>query len=267
MFTYSTLVQDTGQRANENPINPKVWTVPPFASAPLQVLNNEISCSSISGVNQATYTRINWPNNQWAELRLDSLGSGTSGVVQLRIRSSLSASTHYGLEVQGPFGSTAFLILFSRINNIVLKEWISISAIGLNVGSINKGDVIRLESYENQIFAKVNGIILGGPGIPTFPIIDNTISSGSPNITMTDVSSIADTQVSYFSGGCVSYGWSPWDSRQIPNIGIVDSQNNVNYSLPGSQTSSNDPADSRVTKSVDSRNSVPQNSRNSPVFG
>lgn len=128
--------------------------------------------------------------------------------------------------------------------------------------------MIRLEAYENQISAKVNGIVIGGSGIPTLPVTDSNIASGYPNITMTDSTSVTDAQVSYFAGGCISStNWSPTDSRQSPNIGILDSQGNVNYSLPGSQSSSNDPVDSRISKPVDSRSLVPQNARSAPIFG
>jgi len=71
--------------------------------------------------------------------------------------------------------------------------------------------------------------------------------------------------------------WSPVDSRvavrgagPAANTGVVDAQGNTNYSLPGSQTSSNRAVpgtDSRATGApVDSRANKPVNSRTAPPF-
>jgi hypothetical protein len=68
------------------------------------------------------------------------------------------------------------------------------------------------------------------------------------------------------------FAWSPIDSRTAvagfgpgTNTGVVDGQGNTNYSLPGSQTSSNrfvPGTDSRTGRAPkDSRVNVPQNSR------
>ena len=100
----------------------------------------------------------------------------------------------------------------------------------------------------------------------------------------TNYSNSAIASAAYVIGGGGAVGWSPVDSRQaVPgfgpgaNTGIVDEQGNVIYSAQkppftgNSQVSDNSaipPVDSRtVGAPVDSRVSIPENSRVAPPFG
>lgn len=196
---YSVLAADDGQRANENPINPLAWTTVPGVS-PLQILSNQIG-SSVVGVSESLYTGCSWPENQWAEIKINNFAvSGPSCAVQLRLRTSLTEHTEYGLEVQGPLGPTSFLIFFNRVRGTVLNEWISYSASGLNIGAINAGDVIRLEAYKNRIMALVNGKVLAGPSQHGV-VLDSSIAAGIPGVVISNSVSLTDVQVSHFLAG------------------------------------------------------------------
>lgn len=128
----------------------------------------------------------------------------------------------------------------------------------------------------------------------TIPTTGSTLYSGPITVSVSETVKVlavatgyvnsAIASASYVIGGGGAVGWSPVDSRQaVPgfgpsaNTGIVDEQGNVIYSAQkppftgNSQVSDNSaipPVDSRtVGAPVDSRVSIPENSRVAPPFG
>src|SRR5580692_12587793 len=106
MLYYITLATDPFQRANENPVNPAVWTpVSQSGDNPCQILNNELVPTASKS--NAGYIGVGWPDNQWAQLQVDECmfsDDSDDATVLLGLRSSVANNTYVAFEVDGPLG-------------------------------------------------------------------------------------------------------------------------------------------------------------------
>jgi hypothetical protein len=190
MVTFTQLAADPFDRADENPINPAVWSLQNSANqSQCQLLGNE--CVSTSDVQACgdIYTGITWPDDQYAELRVDAL-SGVEDSTGIFVRSDVDAQTGYFAFIQGPPGPSYEVDLFRVVagNSQLLTSFIVALALG---------DVLRIEAQGSLISVKVNEVLLGSA-------TDSTTSSGSPAFFVSTFGAVTDVAISHFAAGSIT---------------------------------------------------------------
>jgi hypothetical protein len=270
-FVYTTLASDSFHRANENPVNPAVWSAGSLGvTTPCQIVGNELEPVDAAG--SAFYTGITWPANQWAEVQVDACqfsDNNDYASVILTLNTTMADDSYYAFEVDGPLGAECNVSIFSQSGSgytLYLGTAPGGPGTGDAIIPLFAGDTIRMELFNNFL----SGYVIHS-GVSTqvlAPVQGNVVAqAGLPGIVLYEDTQASDAQVSNFGGGLISgqNAYSVPDSRVKPNASrnvqgtlIYDVQTSSNPNIP--------PTDSRVSKPVDSRLSAPQNSRTSPPF-
>ncbi len=219
--TYITLATDTFSRANENPVNPAVWSggeggIDPSEESHCQVLNNALCPTQPDPFDcSATYTGISWPNNQWAQfqvLALNSDGSQDSAII-LAMRSNSwyggltgYQGSHINFEIDGPLGAACNVEIYAHLNSQVQQVFLGSGGNNDTTIPLYSGDYIRMELWGNYLFAYTihdgvvttlcNGIYMQ-PG--------SQLAGGNVSIQLYENAGGAatDAQIANFSGGLI----------------------------------------------------------------
>lgn len=175
---FTTLAQDNFQRVNENPLSQGGnWSKPngTFTGEtinPLQVLNNQCVSSSPQFnyiFHIAQYTGVSFPNDQWAEFKVESLGLDGPDIVYVCIRSAV---------IGGVF-ATYFLSFSTQSSALEIGIFLPTSNVGVILNStnitFNTGDVLRFAAVGTNFYAYQNGNLV-------LTATDGTFSSGSPAV-------------------------------------------------------------------------------------
>jgi hypothetical protein len=217
-LVYTTLATDTFQRANENPVNPTVWSDGVLGDLPpCQIVSNELECNTgCTGEESiAIYTGISWPTNQWAQLQVDNLVGGEqpddSGGNAAIILELLRARTGDQPSASGPavafevdgntdgtLGAGCGIVIYTFVDG---SPYFFLSAEDETdyITTLNPGDVIRMEAFNGILSAFINGVAL--------PLTNNVIPAGMSGDTGIDMfynTEVSDAQVSNFSAGTMA---------------------------------------------------------------
>lgn len=198
---YTTLVSDTFDRANENPLNPAVWSKDPSGvNSPLQIVSdNAVNTSVSQGI--GVYVGIAWPNNQWAQVQVNVCnGNATDTEASvLLVMHRKNEGNGFAFEVDGPLGDSCGITVFSESDANGIIEY---TAEDLLV-PLFAGDLIRMELFNGLVSAFIihNGV---STQILAPTLGDATLASGNVAINMFDNTELTDAAVSNFQGGSIS---------------------------------------------------------------
>ena len=214
---FTQLAQDNFQRADENPLNPAVWTPASNVGGPgsnLQIIGDACTgTGSGSYLGSEFYTGVAFPQNQYIKLTVGALDvpSSNVGIFAIFLRASLPNGLN-SWAFAGENGSNATQTIFS-INN-------SSGGSGAVVGSlVSPGDVFLFAVAGSQGFAYRNGVLLQSlTGTTTAP-------GGKLGIAAVATSSVSATNFTNFSAGVVSLG--PTEQTVIEGQ-FVNTANNPN---------------------------------------
>lgn len=214
MLRYVTLVSDTFKRANENPVNPAVWSDYPPTSIPAnQIVSDELEPAAIpgpSGDSISIYSGITWPVNQWAQVQIDACNSpdfpSAYSTVLLIMGRGASQTNGYGFEVDGPLGPSCNLSIFS-INNDAVTNYLSDGGNDVQL-PLHSGDLIRMELFNGTISAYTihNGVstqILAPVTAAPVTFGPAPLNNGPVALDLFINSVPSDVQLSNFSGGLI----------------------------------------------------------------
>jgi len=255
MTTYTQLAVDNFQRANENPINPAHWTTGTGFVALAVVSNLCESPDSITFAKDAFayYSGASFPADQYGEITLYNVAATSFVYVVCRTN---ALATGYSASISGPLGNPAGQIdLICENTQVTLGTWI---------GTLNVGDVVRVECVGTAISIKLNGTVI-------ISATDANAVSGSVGVNLSPFGVIGDAVISLFAGGSISSVYSVPDDRNFsvfPNL-PVNVQGTLTYTAEA-HPSVTPPVDSRAEGApVDSRKAenIPENSRAPGVFG
>jgi len=187
---FTTLFSDSFQRANENPLNPTNWGTfgSSFGFTNLQILNNECELHSVNG-NSGNICQAAFPNDQWAEIKINHLGSSNSNAF-VYVRTDSGQTSGYRLEIDGPADGTA-----SATIQVIVVGILALFTLTNQV--VNIGDVFRLVAKGTTISAYQNGVLLGSA-------TDSTTASGSAAVRLSASDTLHQPGVINFNGGSVS---------------------------------------------------------------
>jgi hypothetical protein len=203
-LVYTTLASDSFHRADENPVNPAVWSagLPSLGvHTPCQIVSDELEPVDAAGA--AFYTAISWPNNQWAQVQVDACQFSDDddyASVLLVLNGGTNSDVYYALEVDGPLGATCNVSIFEQTGSGY------VFFLGTDAGdaviSLFAGDTIRMELFNGMLSAYV---IHEGVSTPILaPTLGSLVQGGTPGLVLYQNTLPADAQVSNFSGGTIT---------------------------------------------------------------
>jgi hypothetical protein len=190
-FSATQLASDTAHRANENPLNPAVWSVPSFSPNSNQIVNLEFEPpAGGDGVN-LWQTSSGWGPDQFVSVQLDA-ATDDDAFVDLYLR-----TTSFGLDdfntyicgVEGPLSSGIgyiFVIIHGVATFVIHSAPLSFSV----------GDKITAGVFGKTLFLMRNNTVL-------LSITDEQIANGSAGFGLSDTVP-SDIQVSNFTGGILT---------------------------------------------------------------
>jgi hypothetical protein len=223
---YTTLASDTFHRANENPVNPAVWSADPGNSIPAcQIVSDELEPTAGESIAVAYGTNAQaWPVNQWAQFQVDACVSNSDSdfaSALLVMYRGTGANNGLIFEVDGPLGATCGVTIFADVNGTP-TFYLGSGTVDATI-ALFAGDSIRMEYFEGKLSAYT---IHGGvktqvlaPVTVAVPTIGTGLYAGTVGIDLfeTSVSPLpSDVQVSNFSGGLITAGSS--GSGHGPNV-------------------------------------------------
>jgi hypothetical protein len=250
---FTTLAMDPLNGANENPLNPALWSVLASGLPPLQILNHEcVSTDFGQDSDIGFYVGITWPDDQWAEIKIAALS--TDGLLNVDLRMADDQSIGYDLSLTDN-GDGTLTATVAIQNGAVLGAFIT---------SWTMGDVFRFAVLGTNLYVFQNGVQIGTT------ISDSSVASGKACLNFYAENAVTDIAATHFAGGSVAAGPNVWSqpdcrvapfgpnaSRDVQGTSIYDVQTSCNPAVPGT--------DSRAAGApVDCRVSAPQNSRNNP---
>ena len=96
IFKFNQLAADPFNRANENPLNPTLWTIATTWKA-LQIVSDTVEATvSYPGGSVELYTANNFPNNQYAQVQIVQCINGNE--FDIILRSDLAGENCYDFE-------------------------------------------------------------------------------------------------------------------------------------------------------------------------
>lgn len=181
----TALVQDDGTGTDANPIGGIYTTLTGFA--PLRRVSNKFAgANGGSDGDCAAYTSTVMPNNQYAQVQVDTVGGGDAGPM---IRMATGAQSGYF--VQNSDGANMYVYSISSG---------SFALVDSDAAAYATGNTIYLEAQGTSIVSKKNGSTINSA-------TDATLSSGRVGMNMYTQA----TRFSLFEGGDFSAGASGLD--------------------------------------------------------
>jgi hypothetical protein len=214
------LASDNFQRANENPLNPTIWTpVQAQSGEELQIISDQCTGTFNSNTyfGSEQYTGISWPNNQWAEITLGAY-------------ENLAGFSEVGIVLRAPLyptGSSAFYILTTQIIaggtqfNLVGPKGTILQPTG---PAISTGDTILTACVGSALYVFHNGTLLGSSN-------DTSVTSGYAGTLVKSAFSGA-TGLTNFVGGLCSLGPTIGSIIQGTFANLSNNSNPVMGALP-----------------------------------
>lgn len=212
------LANDSFARANENPLTDGgSWTTITGFQSP-QVVSSACEGSSAGNKNGSYWSALSWPNDQYSELKLQTLTNSAWLAVLARVQPS--AATGYYFELDG-IGSS---------QNIALGRLTNGTRISFTSGTLTtaQGGIITIQAQGTTITALYNGT-----QVLTFT--DSAYGSGSPGFLLTPVNSLSDAAISLWDGGDFSSGGGSGGGGTPPDVfdpNHVLTPPMINYRLP-----------------------------------
>lgn len=120
---------------------------------------------TISTNASAIYTAATWPNDQWAQMKITTLLTGTSRVVGVVLRGTTGAFTQYECIALGPTGAAATL----KIQRVNAGTPTVVATTGA-AATLAAGDTLYCEVIGSTLTLKVNGTTILGPTVDGTPI-------------------------------------------------------------------------------------------------
>lgn len=211
---YTVLASDSFQRADENPVNPAVWSDYPPTSIPAnQIVSDELEPGPTpggSGDSISIYYAITWPANQWAQVQLDAVNSPdfptAYSTVLLVLGRGASQTNGYGFEVDGPLGPNCNVSIFSLNNDVVTNYLGGDDDVQIPLFA---GDSIRMELYNGMISAYtihdgVSTQILAPTAAAPVTLGAAPLNNGPVALDLFMNTDPSDVQLSNFSGGSIT---------------------------------------------------------------
>lgn len=188
-LVYTQLFEDIFQRPDETPLNPVNWSLPLPDRSALSVVSHLCKAPdtiTTSKNAESLCIATTFPANQYSEVTIANLTA--NGVIEIGARSDATLTPGYFVSFIGDLGTSSCEVgLFSIFDPI-----------GTNfIGTLNIGDIIRLECFSSSIVVKLNGI-------PIISAIDTVTASGSPVLGLAPFVVVDDAVISRFAAGSIS---------------------------------------------------------------
>jgi len=240
-FTYTTLAADTFQRANENPVNPAVWSDDSADSiAACQIVSDELEPTAAESI--AVYTGITWPANQWAQYQVDACQFSDDddyASTLLVMSRGAGKDNGYVFEVDGPLGPNCNVAIFSEINGTVtmlLGSGDGGPGSGDAVIALYAGDSIRMELFNGTLAAYVihEGVktqVLAPTAVSPVTLGSGPLHNGSVAIDLFEDTQASDAQVSNFQGGLMSVATVYKDIPPGPNQELQQQLQTIEFAV------------------------------------
>ncbi len=256
---------DFTTKPNANPLDPAFWSLTPVnPGVPTAQIGNlqvvSAACQGVSltdnGGNSENFTPsgVNWPINQYAEIKLSAL-TGTSEV-GVYILAAPDVTSYYMVDFFDNGDGTVDFEILKGLSDYTVDSLFENVALPFTAS-----DTWRIVYFNGTIYGYQNGVLIGQAS-------DSSYTSGVPGLFMLPVTNLANAQVvSFVAGSVASTVYSIPDDRNFsvfPN-NSVNVQGTLTYTVPA-HPSIIPPVDSRTTVPTDSRVApiVPQNSRVAP---
>jgi len=223
MATFTQLISDTFQRADEAPLNPANWNsiggVLPTVDE-LQIVSDLATTTvQVQADGQATYIDDSLPANQYVEVQ--TVRQAFNGVFVLYLRASAPLAPSYALTIGGQYGISppdpnlcSFLV--GELGSINNYRWTSDLGVGI---TLNSGDVItfavsggvggHLYVFKNRVQiaqynlddSVTNVPVPGASGNSALPIISSTGRVGMQLASLSTPATIDDIGIKNFAAG------------------------------------------------------------------
>jgi hypothetical protein len=178
--TNQQLAADNFIRANENPLNPAVWSL--FGGGPpLQILNDVCIASVLGTDSDELYTGVTLPDDQFVSCIIGGVGS--TGVAGVFARSTLGFG--YVAFVAGPLGPGTLITLENSLGTTFTAT-----------ATVNPGAVLLLSCIGTSITVSLDGTVV-------ISITDTNATSGSAGLIIGTSGTLSDTFVTDFSTGAI----------------------------------------------------------------
>ena len=163
------------------------WTTVFSTFAPA-IVSNQCNEGTINQENDAFWSALTWPNNQWAEVSI-IVASGSGDYVGPGLRNaSGSVFSSYVVYVVGPLGASSLLEVYKTVSG-------ASTLLASATFTVAANDVIRLTVEGTTLNAYQNGILRHGP------LTDSALASGSAGLAMYNSAGAAQTILDNWQGG------------------------------------------------------------------
>jgi hypothetical protein len=199
-LNFTRLAGDSLSGPNANPLNASVWTQVVLSGDNLEIFSHQCTPTiSFDASGGSVYSGISWPNDQWAEVQLNSLLDDLQGVA-VYVRADIGIVSGYFFAVAGPFNDTTGDSVFSVGSLGTGFDWIPPLPI-----TLKQGDTIRIAAVGTTLYGFLNGVQFFAADLTADP--GGVVASGSAALLLQNgdgVPVVGQVGVVNFSGGSVA---------------------------------------------------------------
>lgn len=183
----NTLQSDNFTRANANPIGGS-WS-PLVTGHTAQILSNKVTSSTAGTPGDSYFNAQTWPNDQWSQITLGTIGSTSFAGIYVRMGTS-GVQQGYAFVITGGTGSSTGW----NLQKFVSGTFTSLST--GTIGPVASGDKLTLAVVGTQLSAYWNGVLVV---VQT----DSALTSGSAGFEVDALTSTANAAITAWQGGSI----------------------------------------------------------------
>lgn len=169
-YYLNTYAQDSFAYTNGGLTGNSNWLTQP-SLVTLNVVSNQLQCTSIGSTDCGNMYNIAFPNDQCAQSTILTLNAVDTATMEIKVRLSLTADTYYAAFIKGPLGSSAQVL----IGKVVAGTFTSLVA--FTSETINSGDIVTFCARGTNLYTSIRGTLISG-----LSTTDSSIASGVPGI-------------------------------------------------------------------------------------
>jgi hypothetical protein len=176
-MTYVAIATDDFNRVDANPIGGN-WTTITGQSA-LKLLSNTITPATIGNDSGARYNTGTWPDDQYCQLQVTTVGTGAQTGIGPMVRCASAAYTCYGLYISR-----------AASNNVVLYKRVAatFTSLATRTQAFTDGDTFRIEAVGSTLRIKYMAASATSFTQLGASVTETVVRSGNPGIAYSSAS-------------------------------------------------------------------------------
>lgn len=163
----SVLASDNFNRANAGTLGAN-WTLMKGNSEQFKVLSNQAAVATVSSRDGSYYSATAFPNNQYSQALVVTLGNAYSGVAVRAITSGATRNAYYAGVEPNDFGGATTTRIWKDVASVV-------TSLGTGATAAAAGQTHYLEAQGTVLVMKVNGT-------NEISVTDASLTAGQPGI-------------------------------------------------------------------------------------